>query len=104
MEVIHVQQWMQKYCNEEVGIQKELSFSLISFLLRRCDELEYIDLGDLKNKLNSILHAHMVEHMDDGSIFYKSDYDLKYNKVGTVVNFNFTTELIENINNWIKDK
>ena len=88
-ELIYIEQWMNNCFDVEINIQKEVSLSTISFLLRRCSELEYIDLGDLKNKLNSILHAHKVLHM-------------KFDRPPFMVNKSFVDDLLVKIDNWKK--
>jgi hypothetical protein len=101
-ELNHIEQWMNNCFDVEINIQKEVSLSTISFLLRRCSELEYIDLGDLKNKLNSILHAHKVFHMKDGSVVFQSDDDIKFDRPPFMVNKKFVDDLLVKIENWKK--
>ena len=90
--------------NENLGVKKEIQLSIISFLLRRCDELEYIHLGDFRFKLNSILHAHKVLSMKNGDMHLLSDDDLQKNRKGVKVDSEFIEDLIVQIDSWLIDK
>jgi hypothetical protein len=80
--------------------KKEVHMSTVSYLLRRCDELDYISLEDLRFNLNSVLHAHLVIHLKDGSIVYKSDDDLKKDRPGIRINHEFVGDLLKKIETW----
>jgi transcriptional regulator of met regulon len=103
-ELVKVSNWMGNDYGVEIDIQQEVSLSLISFLLRRCDELEYIKLNELRFKLNSVLHAHMVMHIKDGAIIYKSDDDIKKERQGVLIDNQFINELILKVDNWLESK
>ena len=100
-EILQVINWLGDEKSEEVNIQKEVSLSLISFILRRCDELEYIELNELRFKFNSVLHAHLVLHLKEGAILYKSDDDIKKGRRGNLIDKQFLDELILKIDNWL---
>ncbi|MFT4806419.1 MAG: hypothetical protein ACI9YE_003653, partial [Psychroserpens sp.] len=72
-EIALVNELMDAYYGQDAAIEKEIQISTACYLVRRCNELEYVALGHLKESLNSILHAHMVSHQNDGSLLYKSD-------------------------------
>ena len=103
-ELVQVANRMGENYVEEIGVQQEVSLSLISFLLRRCDELEYIKLNNVRFKLNSILHAHMVMHIDKGDILYRSDDDLKKEREGVKVDEKFISDLMTKVDCWLEEK
>lgn len=103
-ELIQVSNWIVPNYNEQSTIQVEVSLSLISFLLRRCDELEYIKLNELRFSLNSVLHAHFVVHMENGAILYKSDDDIKKERQGVLIDSAFINDLILKTDNWLAIK
>jgi hypothetical protein len=86
--------------NSTYGTLKEISLAIISHLLRKCIELELIDPKGYKEKFNSIVHSHLVIHLDNGDVLLKSDHDIEHDRNGVLVSYKFLLKLREDLENW----
>jgi hypothetical protein len=85
-------------------IQKEISFTILSSILRKASDLELIDTSHLRKEFNSTIHGVQVFCLIDGSMIIRSDEDIKYNRKGVNFSLDSITRLEKQIEKWIKIK
>jgi hypothetical protein len=84
------------------NFQKEISLYMICFLFRKCIELELIKEDSFLKIINSIIHSHSVAYFEDGSLIIRSDFDLKKNESGVLVNIKFVELIEKKVDDYLK--
>lgn len=84
-------------------VHKENSLGIISFLIRKCIELELIEKTSVTEKINSIIHVHECTHYENGAISFRSDKDRSNEKKAVIIDTDYINNLESQVRRWIKN-
>ena len=91
---------LMPYTDEVSCARKEVSLTIIGALIRKCADLEWLKLDGIRHDFNSIIHSHLVIHINDGTLHVLSDNDKKNKNAGAKIDTAFIKKLNERIDEW----